>query len=79
MTQRDTELIAQLPGHPSYHALLRLLEEDEKILLSKLEKAMGEEAVELLALWKAHRRIAKTLADTPLSLYRENPDFSEVS
>jgi len=78
MTSRDNELISDLAGHPSYKALMRLLEEDEILLLSKLERAQGEEARELLFLWKAHRRISRVLADRPLALYKDS-DLSEVS
>ena len=79
MTTRDNELISDITGHPSYKALIRLLEEDEQILLSKLERSQGEEAHERLLTWKAHRRIAKILAERPLALRLEYGADSEVS
>ena len=71
MTRLETEHLASLSHHPGFHALLKLLDESDSILLEKLEKSSGVEEAAQLSLWRASRRFRKLIENEPMRLYQE--------
>ncbi len=68
MTTLELERIATLANHPGFAALLKLLDEADELLLSKLETATKEKEAEILPLWRASRRIRKQFEGRPEAL-----------
>jgi hypothetical protein len=68
MTQHELERVATLANHPGFHALLKLLDEADNILLDQLESAGKDKEAELLSLWRGSRRFKRLIEDRPEAL-----------
>jgi len=71
MTQHELERIASLATHPGWHAILKLVDEADQILLDRLETAPADKETEILNLWRASRRFKKLVQNQPESLSAE--------
>lgn len=72
MTKLDMERIATLAHHPGYLALLKLLDENDCLLLEKLEKEDNpERSGFLLGRWRANRSFRRLITGQPEALYEE--------
>ena len=71
MTRHDLERIATLANHPGFHALLKLIDEEDEILLSRLEVTPNKDETAILNLWRASRRFKKLIENRPQDLHEQ--------
>lgn len=71
MTRHELERVASLASHPGFHALLKLLDEADEVLLRKLEQSPCPNEIDHLNLWRASRRFKRIIEHRPEELYNE--------
>lgn len=68
MTQSEMERVASLAGHPGFKSLMKLLDEADAGLLTKLEKVGEVDEAATLNLWRASRRLKSLIENVPAQL-----------
>jgi hypothetical protein len=71
MTRHELERIATLANHPGFKALLTLLDEEDAVLLERLESTPNKDETALLNLWRASRRFKKLIENRPQDLHEQ--------